>query len=58
MKVLTIVGNGFGLGHGLPTRFDDFINSNPELCREKYSVFSDENGNWSDVESKYEELHL
>ena len=27
MKILTIVGNGFDLGHHLPTSFDDFIQS-------------------------------
>ena len=31
MKTLLLIGNGFDLGHGLPTRFDDFIDSNPYL---------------------------
>lgn len=56
MKVLTIIGNGFDLGHGLPTRFDDFIQSNPTLFQEKYGVFRGSDGSWNAVESKFEEL--
>lgn len=56
MKTLTIIGNGFDLGHGLPTRFDDFINSNPILYREKYGMFSNGNNSWNEIESKYEDL--
>lgn len=56
MKTLLIIGNGFDLGHNLPTRFDDFINSNFDILSKKYSEFRDENNNWSDVESKYKQL--
>ena len=56
MKVLTIIGNGFDLGHQLPTRFDDFIQSNPTLFQEKYGVFRGSDGSWNAVESKFEEL--
>lgn len=57
MKVLTIIGNGFDLGHNLPTKFDDFIDSNYEVFSEKYSVFRDEKEtNWKDVEGRYKKL--
>jgi hypothetical protein len=56
MKTLLLIGNGFDLGHGLPTRFDDFIDSNPCLYRNKYDVFRNGNNSWNEIESKYEEL--
>lgn len=56
MKVLTIIGNGFDLGHGLPTRFDDFMKSSCTALRKRYDVFRNTEGNWSDVENRYEEL--
>jgi hypothetical protein len=57
MKVLTILGNGFDLGHQLPTQFNQFIASNPSY-REKYGVFSNGDNSWNYVESKYEQLLL
>lgn len=55
MKTLTVVGNGFDLGHGLPTTFDKFIYSNPDIFVEKYSLFSNGKNSWQDVEKKYGE---
>ena len=55
MKLL-ILGNGFDLGHNLPTRFDDFIDSLPPLYKEKYRIFSNGDNSWNDVETKFEEL--
>ena len=37
MRVLTIIGNGFDLGHGLPTLFDQFIEYNPSVYKSKYA---------------------
>lgn len=56
MKTLTILGNGFDLGHLLPTTFDDFIATLPLKKREKYSIFRNGNNSWNDIESMYESL--
>lgn len=53
MKALTIIGNGFDLGHNLPTRFYDFIQSDYEF-QEKYQIFK--GTNWNELESNYKEL--
>lgn len=53
MKILTIVGNGFDLGHHLPTSFDDFIQSNPAVFPEKYATFRGGDGTWKMVEALY-----
>lgn len=55
MKILTIIGNGFDLGHNLPTGFENFIGSNVDLFSEKYDVFQNEKGNWNDVENQYKQ---
>lgn len=55
MKILTIIGNGFDLGHLLPTSFDEFIQSNLPLFSEKYSIFRSEDGTWNMLESLYGE---
>lgn len=56
MRVLTIIGNGFDLGHGLPTLFDQFIQSNPSVYKRKYGVFQNDRNSWNQIESKYEAL--
>ena len=56
MKILTIIGNGFDLGHGLPTRFSDFISSNKDIFEEKYKVFKSGNDNWNEIEKRYGDL--
>lgn len=56
MKILAIIGNGFDLGHDLPTRFDDFIHSNYNIFKTKYGVFSDGDNCWNEIEDKYAEL--
>ena len=56
MRVLTIIGNGFDLGHGLPTLFDQFIEYNPSVYKSKYGVFQNDCNSWNQIESKYEEL--
>lgn len=53
MKSLVIIGNGFDLGHSLPTRFSDFIQSN-KYFQKKYEIFK--GINWNNVESNYKEL--
>ena len=55
MKTLTIIGNGFDLGHGLPTNFDKFINSNLPIFPEKYATFKGGDGTWKTVEALYGE---
>lgn len=55
MKVLTIVGNGFDLGHQLPTSFDDFIESNAAEYKKKYLAFRGIDGKWKNVEAAYGE---
>lgn len=55
MKILTIVGNGFDLGHHLPTSFDAFIQSNPSVFPKKYATFRGGDGTWKTVESLYGE---
>lgn len=55
MKTLTIIGNGFDLGHHLPTSFDAFIQSEPSLYPEKYDMFRGGNGSWNNVEALYGE---
>lgn len=56
MSVLTILGNGLDLAHGLKTKFDDFMETLPIEQQEKYSVFRNKDNSWNCVESKYEEL--
>ena len=56
MSVLTILGNGLDLAHGLKTKFDDFMKTLPIEQQEKYSVFRNKDNSWNCVESKYEEL--
>ena len=56
MKVLTIIGNGLDLGHGLPTRFDNFVDSNSTFYKSKYDVFRDGNNSWNSIENKYQQL--
>lgn len=53
MKILTIIGNGFDLGHGLPTSFDAFIRSNPFVFPQKYAIFRGGDGTWEKVEELY-----
>lgn len=55
MKILTIIGNGFDLGHWLPTSFDAFIKSNLPIFSEKYSIFRSGDGTWNMIESLYGE---
>lgn len=56
MKILTIIGNGFDLGHKLPTLFDNFISSNPDVFKQRYDSFRNNKNSWNDVETKYKEL--
>lgn len=56
MKTLTIVGNGFDLGHGLKTSFDQFIKSNEKDYSGKYAVFKNGENSWSEVESVYRDV--
>ena len=56
MKILTIIGNGFDLGHRLPTLFDHFISSNPDVFARKYGIFRNNNNSWNEIETKYAEL--
>ena len=56
MKVLTLIGNGFDLGHGLPTRFSKFIASNPIVYQGKYAALRKGNNDWNEIESQYEIL--
>lgn len=56
MSVLTILGNGLDLAHGLKTKFDDFMKTLPIEQQGKYSVFRNKDNSWNCVESKYEEL--
>lgn len=56
MKRLTIIGNGFDLGHELPTLFDQFVESNSSIYKSKYGVFQNDHNSWNQIESKYEEL--
>ena len=55
MKILTIIGNGFDLGHRLPTSFDEFIQSSPSVFTKKYATFRGVDGTWKTVESLYGE---
>lgn len=55
MKSLVIIGNGFDLGHLLPTTFSDFIRSNDDFS-DKYRIFKGEN--WNNIESNYKECLL
>lgn len=38
MKILTIIGNGFDLGHLLPTSFDSFIQSNNDYNKYDFLI--------------------
>ena len=53
MNILTIIGNGFDLGHSLPTSFDAFIQSNPSVYPKKYATFRGGDGTWTRVELDY-----
>lgn len=57
MKILTIIGNGFDLGHCLPTQFNNFVKSNSKFYRE-YDIFRDDNNSWNDIERRYGQLLL
>lgn len=54
-STLIVIGNGFDLGHNMPTRFDNFVVSMPQF-KEKYDVFKDKENSWNDIENKYGEL--
>ena len=41
MNRIIIIGNGFDLAHGLPTRYEDFINWYWEQCGQKLRLCSD-----------------
>ena len=58
MNVLTIIGNGFDLGHKLPTTFDEFICSDYDVFMPKYSIFKSGKNTWNEVEQQYSELLL
>ena len=53
MKTLTIIGNGFDLGHGLPTTFDAFVKSKPYIYPEKYDIFKGAGESWTEIENTY-----
>lgn len=53
VKILTIIGNGFDLGHQLPTSFDEFIQSDPSVYPQKYATFRGGDGTWKMVEYLY-----
>lgn len=53
MNKLVIIGNGFDLGHNLPTQFKNFIESN-EKYLQKYKIFKGEN--WNNIEENYKNL--
>ena len=53
MNKLVIIGNGFDLGHNLPTQFKNFIESN-EKYLQKYKIFKGEN--WNNMEENYKNL--
>lgn len=55
MNNLIIIGNGFDLGHNLPTHFDNFIKS-ASIYEKKYSIFKNDQNSWRDIENKYKEL--
>ena len=57
MKRLVIIGNGFDLGHGLKTRFSDFIGSNKEYPK-KYKRFKGQykEPNWNNIEDNFKNL--
>ncbi len=58
MKILTLIGNGFDLGHGFNTRFDNFIESNKCVFSEKYSVFEDGDNSWNNIEKRFQDMLL
>ena len=57
MKRLVIIENGFDLGHGLKTRFSDFIASN-EIYPKRYKKLKrqDEEPDWNNVEDNFKYL--
>ncbi len=55
-SVLTIIGNGFDLGHDLPTSFSDFIKSDNGGFKDKYHILQSGENNWNEVEKRYGEL--
>lgn len=57
MNKLIIIGNGFDLGHGLKTRFGDFIETNP-IFATRYASFRKGDCNWNEVESQFKWLIL
>lgn len=55
MKTLVIIGNGFDLGHFLPTRISNFIHSNKYFSK-KYEIFK--GTDWNEVESNYKKFYV
>jgi len=61
-KTLYIIGNGFDLHHGLPTRFSDFRDfvskQNPDLERTVEEHLCDLRGNWANIEEALAHLDI
>lgn len=53
MKRLVIIGNGFDLAHNLPTKFVNFIDSDPEYIK-KYNLFK--GNDWNNIEENYKNI--
>lgn len=55
-RILVIIGNGFDLGHNLPTKFDNFIESDFPHLKDKYITFQGNDKSWNQIEELYAEL--
>lgn len=50
------MGNGFDLGHGLKTNFEDFIQTKPHELESKYSDLKSGENSWAEIESNYKNV--
>lgn len=52
-KKLVVIGNGFDLGHGLKTNFEDFIGTNSQVLNKKFADLKNGKNSWSEIETDY-----
>ncbi|MDE5722084.1 MAG: bacteriophage abortive infection AbiH family protein [Clostridia bacterium] len=52
-KRIFVIGNGFDLGHGLKTNFEDFIETNSQVLNRKYADLKNGKNSWSEIETNY-----
>ena len=55
-KRLVVIGNGFDLGHGLKTNFNDFIETNKQALENKYKAMKNGGNGWAEIEQNFKKI--